>query len=253
MVWLYGILLLQEQPFTFSLVFYCKLWLTNSEPNALPIYLHGNHPQFVPRLWSIRYHILGISIQFHSLETHYSGFKKAICPSLAGVARERFSLDPCEPSGNVGTACNLTFKKGLYSAADCAFSWELHWVSFANSTQEGGREGCTLGEITTCEHSCNSTSSQLRPKNSKIKETKAPLPRLMNGKDKYVNNHEWMGAGRKVKDVEDLNLAVAVGWKKGWERQKGRGESVHHDCGWLTGGDGRESELKMTEVSDFSV
>lgn len=53
-----------------------------------------------------------------------------------------------------------------------------------------GEKDAQEERITTCEHSCNSTGSQLRPKNSKIKEIEAPLPRLMNGKDKYVNNYE---------------------------------------------------------------
>lgn len=51
-----------------------------------------------------------ISIQFHSPET-LSGFKKAICLSLAEVAR-RFSLDPREPSGN-GYSVQSYIQEGL--------------------------------------------------------------------------------------------------------------------------------------------
>ena len=50
-----------------------------------------------------------------------------------------------------------------------------------------GEKDAQEERITTCEHSCNSTGSQLRPKNPKIKETEALLGKI----NTYTIVSEW--------------------------------------------------------------
>lgn len=251
-IWLYKILLLLQSLFNFSLlVSYCTPWLINREP-MLCLY---NYMEMIPRL-SPGHWVLDIIFEGFLLNPIPQGnvtielrLQAEICPSLAGVAGEGFLLDPCKLSGHTSTACRLTSSKGCRIAANCASA------EVTNRTREWGRKECTWREkprnIPT-----NSTSSQLRPKHSKTKETKGPLLKEMTdelGKvdestitsawereEKFEMLKDWSKqrrwVGRRDERLEGLRVTstLLMTMLRRWKRRSGRWLRLL-TCFWMCG------------------
>lgn len=144
--------------FLFFLISYCKLWPINNEPSAQLIFIPiWKLPTVCPKV--IEYYIsysrdfqpilFSRDILLQDLDS-----KKEICPSLAGMARERFSLDLCEPRRYVGITCTLAFSESLQRDADHAPCRRLIPISFANGIQEWGRIAAREERNTPYEYSC---------------------------------------------------------------------------------------------------